>query len=214
MTIIELKKTLTFQPEIDMCVSSCIKNVLDSQFHSKRYSLKKINKCLRYINCLGVGLDSINNLNELLNKDKIYVFQKDEESNNIKSIERLIERKIYPIVIFPLKDYEKWKNDKTRVYSDGDENTYHFLVVVGIDRKDEIVYVFDPIKNKYRDYDKEPYDKITFSKFYNVWVHEEDILYPIIWFERKNDNLNIDPQQKTVIDKFDKSSRQVDNNAK
>ena len=60
------------------------------------------------------------------------------------------------------------------------------LVVIGIDKENQKIKLFNTIHNKFKDYTDliNMYDEISFVKFSQYWVHSE-LIYPCIWFEPK-----------------------------
>lgn len=180
-------KRPTFQHERAMCVSTAIKNVLDNQFPQLDLGLKQINKLCKYEGKYQDGI-ALELLQELLLKplSELNVIYNIKEHNTIDDLYNLLNQGIYPIIAFHLKDYNEWQSKKfTEVIGDNEPN-YHVLVVIGIDKENQKIKLFNTIYNKFRDYGDltNMYDEISFVKFSQYWVHSE-LIYPCIWFESK-----------------------------
>lgn len=199
MTFSLLKK-IQFQPRLDMCVSTCLKIICDNQFSHISISIKQFNLWCKYEGKFGGGIP-LEKLREylvsrLLEKKIVY---NEKENANIDFLYSLRKEGIYPLVVFHLIDYNKWKKKtKIEVYSD-DEPNYHILIVVDIDKEREIIKVFDSLYDKYRKRESEEdnYDEISFQDFYKYWTNKE-LIYPVIWLTKKEKKQKIDKEQKTL----------------
>ncbi len=195
-------KQPTFQPERAMCVSTAIKNVLDNQFTQNALGLKEINKLCKYDGIYQGGIP-LEMLPDFLAKplnilNIIYNFK---ENNKIDDLYDLLSQGIYPIVVFHLKDYNQWHNKRqTEVIGDNEPN-YHVLIIVGIDKENQKILLFDTIHNKYKNYNdlNNIYDEISFVKFLEYWVHKE-LIYPCIWFSPKKNKPEVSKNQKKIGD--------------
>ena len=198
-----LLKTIQFQPRLDMCVSTCLKIICDNQFSQIRISIKQFNLWCKYEGKFGGGVP-LDKLREYLTPKltDMKIDYNEKENINIDFLYKLREEGIYPLVVFHLRDYNKWKkNTKIEVFSD-DEPNYHVLIVVDIDKEKQTLKVFDPLYDKYRKRKQEEpdnegnYDEISYQNFYNYWTKEE-LIYPVIWLIKK-EKQKVNKEQKTL----------------
>jgi len=182
---IPFKKKPFTQPTRDMCLTTAIKIVIDNQF-ARNLSLKDINNSCKYEGKYqyGVGIDNFleQNLNKMLNK--IGIMYHFKENLKIDDLFKLLEEGIYPIILFPLSKYNEWSEIKgeREVSEDGGTNT-HALIIVGIDKEEEKIKMFDTVPNKFKNYDDliNIYNEISFVKFLSFWLHE-NLIFPTLWF--------------------------------
>ena len=112
--------------------------------------------------------------------------EKIKENANIAFLHNLRQQGIFPLVIFHLKDYNKWKKNRSTKVSGDDEPNFHVLIVVDIDKKNEKILLYDTLKDKFRKIktEQDNYDEMSFQDFYNYWT-KKDLVYPVIWFSEK-----------------------------
>ena len=132
--------------------------------------------------------------------DQLGVDYNEKEHANIDFLHKLRTQGMLPLVVFHLRDYNKWKK-KTRitVLSD-DEPNFHVLMVVDIDKANEKIWLYDTLPDKFRKIktERDNYDEISFQEFYAYWVHE-DLVYPVIWLSKQEkSNQKIDKTQKKL----------------
>ena len=193
------KKQPFWQPNDDMCVTTAIKNVIDNQFNVP-FPLSEANKLCKYNGkCRwGIAIDNLEiRLTKILKKMNIKYNWK--EQLKIDDLYNLLEKGIYPIVIFHLSKYNKWagKDDLREVSGDGELNL-HFLIIVGIDKDSQKITIFDTLRNKFINYGAgNLYKKIVFVKFLEAWVHKE-FTYPAIWFSKIDKNGKINKEQTAL----------------
>lgn len=186
---IPFRKKPFFQPARDMCLTTAVKNVIDNQFNIN-LSLSAINKSCKYEGKYqwGVAIDNFleQNINKILERVAIkYNFR---ENQKIEDLFQLLEtEKAYPIIFFPLSKSNEWtENTSLREVSGDNEPNLHALIIVGIDKENETIQMFDTIHNKFREYSdlNSIYDEISFVKFLQYWLHSS-LVFPAIWFLKK-----------------------------
>jgi hypothetical protein len=195
--MIKKLKKVFFQPHGDLCVSTAIKNVIDSQFEPQSISLNKINSLCRYNGKYGSGI-ALDLLKEYLEPPlkKLKIQYNEGENLNIDFLADLLSKGIYPIICFHIKDYNQWKKNTHIVVEADSEVNYHVLIVVGVDKPNEKIFLFDTLRDKYKKYenDNDTYDELSFTIFYRYWA-KEGLFYPAIWFtpiiDKKQKKLNV-----------------------
>ena len=167
-----LLKKYSFQPRLDMCVSTCLKIVCDNQFDDA-ISIRQFNLWCNYEGKSGGGI-AIDRLKEYLYPKLIQkrIVYNDKENVNIDFLYNLRKIGIYPIVIFHLRDYNEWKKKGGIQVLGDDEPNYHNLIVVDIDKDKQKILLFDTMYDKYRkkENDEDIYDEISYHDLYKYWA--------------------------------------------
>lgn len=179
MVFKDIKKLWT-QPQPDQCVPTAIKTVLDNQFSQLNIpSLSSIGRMCQYRNAYGAPIDKIKGNLKQLESMGIQFHEKEEA--NIDFLKGLLEQGIFPMILFHLKDYNKWKRGSVVVEGD-DEIDFHMIIVVEVNPQKQEIRVFDTIHDRYKNYkNHEKYDTIIYQKVYSLWT-SEDLIYPVFWF--------------------------------
>ena len=194
-------KTYWKQPIKDMCVSTSLKVMFDNQFTSGTLSLSKLNSWCKYEGKYGGGipLEKLKGyLSPKLNESSVDYNEK--EHANIDLLYKLRTKGIFPLVVFHLKDYNKWKKKTGITVLSDDEPNFHVLIVVDIDKANEKILLYDTLDDKFRNIKTEHdnYDRISFQNFYACWTHK-DLVYPVIWLSKQEkSNQKIDKTQKKL----------------
>ena len=175
--------------------------MFDNQFTHVTLPLHKFNSWCKYEGKYGGGIP-LEKLKRYLSPklDELNVDYNEKEHVNIDFLHKLRTQGIFPLVVFHLKDYNKWKK-KTRitVLSD-DEPNLHVLIVVDIDKANEKILLYDTLHDKFRKIktERDNYDEISFQELYDSWTHK-DLVYPVIWLSKQeNSNQKVDKIQKKL----------------
>lgn len=175
--ILELNKLSHHNPLEVLCVPTCIKNIIDNQFKNVQLSRSLINKwCYFKGNTQDImGLDALAEYlaPKLLINKKIKYSEK--QPGKIKDIKDLLNRNVFPTIIFKLEDYNTWKKKTSIEVEKAGSTTHHAMLVCGFNSSKEIIYIYDPIYDRYnpKKYkSKNPlelYDTMTFLDFTRLW---------------------------------------------
>lgn len=175
--VLTLNKLSHHNPLEVLCVPTCIKNIVDNQFNNINLSRSLINKwCYFRGNTQDIlGLDALEEyFAPKLLKNKNLAFQQLQPGRLI-DITKLIEQKIFPVIVFKLEDYNKWKTNTHIEVEIAGSTTYHAMLVCGFDSDKEIIYLYDPLydrynKDKYKSQNQaDIYDKLSYLKFSQFW---------------------------------------------
>lgn len=138
-------------PSEVLCVPTCIKNVIDSQFAGVQISRSSLNRWCQFDGKTQdiLGLDALGEyFAPKLLEDKRIAY-KEGHPGKLTEIINLINQGIFVIIAFKLEDYAKWKPAAPIDVEQAGLSGFHSVIVCGYDDDEGHVYLYDPLFDKY-----------------------------------------------------------------
>lgn len=205
--ILKLTRISTHSPHEVLCVPTCIKIILDNQFKNIQVSRRTLNRWCCFDGKLQeiMGIDALEEhfAPKLMKSKKVKYYEK--QPGRIKDLINLIHNKIFIVIIFRLEDYSEWKKKSSISIEEAGSTVFHAMIVTGFDSEKELIYLFDPIYDKYnpKKYKgKNPtdqYDKISYLDFTRLWDKAFDSF--MFWFEEAK-NVKKEREKHKTLDNF------------